>query len=134
MNAIRICQTEDATHRQVQALHPESRDCGDSTPINKLTQYSQQWGRPSYRGRGPFRGGRPSDPAAVVAQPQGPGPRETTSTVLRLHVNNVGQTLTGLKKNVELSIKSAIIVGGLDTSQMYAEKTQTITTGLRSIT
>ena len=27
---IRICQTEDATHRQVQALRPESADCTDS--------------------------------------------------------------------------------------------------------
>ena len=29
---IRICQTEDATRRQVQALRPESTDCSDSTP------------------------------------------------------------------------------------------------------
>ena len=29
---IRICQTEDATRRQVQALRPESTDCNDSTP------------------------------------------------------------------------------------------------------
>ena len=57
---IRICQTKDGTWRQVQALHPESTDCGDSTSVHKLTQYSQQWGRPSYRGRGPFKGGRPS--------------------------------------------------------------------------
>ena len=39
---IRICQTEDATCRQVQALCPESTDCGDSTSIHKLTQYPQQ--------------------------------------------------------------------------------------------
>ena len=57
---IRICQTEDATCRQVQALHPESTDCGDSTLVHKLTQNPQQQGRPSYRGRGAFRGGRPS--------------------------------------------------------------------------
>ena len=57
---IKICHTEDATCKQVQALCPESTDCGDSTSVNKLTQYSQQWGRPSYRGRGPFRGSRPS--------------------------------------------------------------------------
>ena len=39
---IRICQTEDVTCRQVQALHPESTDCGDSTSIHKLTEYPQQ--------------------------------------------------------------------------------------------
>ena len=65
---------------------------------------------------------------------QGPGPRETISTVLILNVNSEGWTLTSLKKNVKPSVKSAIIVGGLDTSQMYAEKTRTIATGLRSIT
>ena len=31
---IKICQTEDATCRQVQALHPESADCADSTSIH----------------------------------------------------------------------------------------------------
>ena len=36
---IKICQTEDATHRQVQAHHPESSDCGDSTSVHKLAQY-----------------------------------------------------------------------------------------------
>ena len=44
---IRICQTEDATCRQVQALCTESTECGDSTSVHKLTQYSEQWGRPS---------------------------------------------------------------------------------------
>ena len=39
---IKICQTEDATHRQVQALRPESADCTDSTPIHKIAQYPQQ--------------------------------------------------------------------------------------------
>ena len=57
---IKICQTEDATHRQVQALHPESTDCADSTSIHKIAQYPQQWGRHNFRGRGAFRGGRHS--------------------------------------------------------------------------
>ena len=55
---------EDATCRQVQALHPESSGCSDSTPVHKITnqpQYHQ--GRAAYsgyRGRGgPHRGGRP---------------------------------------------------------------------------
>ena len=39
---IKICQTEDATCRQVQALHPESADCSDSTSIHKITHSSQQ--------------------------------------------------------------------------------------------
>ena len=40
---IKICQTEDATCRQVQALCPESSDCTDSTLIHKIAQYPQQW-------------------------------------------------------------------------------------------
>ena len=39
---IKICQTEDATHRQVQALCPESSDCTDSTSVHKLAQYPQK--------------------------------------------------------------------------------------------
>ena len=41
---IKICQTEDATCRQVQALCPESSDCTDSIPVHKLAQYPQQQG------------------------------------------------------------------------------------------
>ena len=59
---IKICQTEDATCRQVQTLWPESADCTDSTPIHEIAQYPQQWTKPNVRGRGgyrgPFRGGR----------------------------------------------------------------------------
>ena len=33
-DCIKICQIEDATHRQVQALCPESSDCSDSTPVH----------------------------------------------------------------------------------------------------
>ena len=51
---IKICQTEDATCRQVQALSPESSDCTDSTSVHKLAQYPQQQGRHSFRGRGAF--------------------------------------------------------------------------------
>ena len=39
---IKICQTEDATCKQVQALCPESTDCADSTSIHKIAQYPQQ--------------------------------------------------------------------------------------------
>ena len=130
---IRICQTEDATCRQVQALHPESTDCGDSTSIHKLTQYSQQEGRPSYRGRRAFR---VAGPVAGVTQPQGPGPGDkTTDTVLRLRVNNVVQTLTSSEKNVELSTKSVTTVGDWDTSRRHVDKIQTIEAArLRSTT
>ena len=61
---IKICQTEDATHRQVQALRPESADCNDSTPLHHIADYPQSCPRtnPRVRGghRGSFRGGRPS--------------------------------------------------------------------------
>ena len=41
-------------------LHPKFSDCGDSTPVQKISQYSHQHGRSSFRGRETFRGGRPS--------------------------------------------------------------------------
>ena len=47
---IRICQTEDATHRQVQALRPESTDCNDSTLIHHITELPQVCPRTSFRG------------------------------------------------------------------------------------
>ena len=96
---IKICQTEDATCSQVQALCLESTDCGDSTSIHKLTKYPQQQGRPSYRGRG---ASGVAGPVTGVAKPQGPGPRgKNTDTVLRLHANSVVQTLTSSGKSVE---------------------------------
>ena len=60
---IRICQTEDATRRQVQALRPESTDCSDSTPLHHINEFPQTRPRTSFRGRGgyrPYRGGRTS--------------------------------------------------------------------------
>ena len=53
---IRICQTEDATHRQVQALRPESTDCNDSTPIHHITKLPQARPRTNFRARGGYRG------------------------------------------------------------------------------
>ena len=53
---IKICQTEGATCRQVQALQPESADCTDSTPIQRIAQYPQQQARPNFRGRAGYRG------------------------------------------------------------------------------
>ena len=38
---IRICQTEDATHRQVQLFDQSSSDCTDSTPVHQITQFPQ---------------------------------------------------------------------------------------------
>ena len=75
-------------------------------------------------------------PVAGVAQPQGPGPRDkTTDTVLRLHVNNVVQTLTSSEKNVEPSTRSVTTVGDLDTSQRCVDEIQTIEAArLRSTT
>ena len=53
---IRICQTEDATCRQVQAHWPVSADCTDSTPIHQITQFPQAHPRINFRGRGGHRG------------------------------------------------------------------------------
>ena len=123
---IKTCQIEDATCRQVQALCPESSDCGDSTSVHKLAQYPQQWGRPSYRGRGAFRGSKPSHRAAQL---QGPGPRDkTTDTVPRLHVSNVARDPTSSRRNTGPSTKNATTVGDLDIFQRCAGKVQTKST------
>ena len=58
---IRICQTEDATCRQVQALQPESTDCTDSTPDSPISTDVPKDKLQGQRGyRGPLRGGRSS--------------------------------------------------------------------------
>ena len=123
---IRICQTEDATRRQVQALRPESIDCTDSTPIRHMTELPQVHPRTNLRGRGgyrgPFRGGRPSHRAAW----EEPVPRETTDIVLRLHAATVAHGPTEQERNARLWAKSAITVVDLDISQKYAGKGQTI--------
>ena len=66
---IKICQTEDATHRQVQALRPESTDCNDSTLLHHIADYPQSHPRTNPRGRGghrgSFRGGRPSHRGSI---------------------------------------------------------------------
>ena len=68
---IRICQTEDATRRQVQALRPESTDCNDSTPLHHINEFPQARPRTSFRGRGgyrPYRGGRTSQRGGTGSQ------------------------------------------------------------------
>ena len=53
---IKICQTEDATHRQVQALCPESSDCGDSTSVHKLAPISPTAGQAKLQGQRGIQG------------------------------------------------------------------------------
>ena len=60
---IKICQTEDATWRQVQALCPESSDCTDSTPVHKIAKYPQQQGRYSIRAEEPSGAADPTTDA-----------------------------------------------------------------------
>ena len=123
---IRICQTEDATHRQVQALRPESTDCTDSTPIHQITEFPQTCPRTNFRGRGgyrgPFRGRRPSHRGSMG----GAHPRETTGIVPRLHVDTVAHGPTDQERNAELWDRSATTVVDSDTFQKYAGKGQTI--------
>ena len=80
---------------------PESIDCTDSTPIHQITEFPQACPRTNFRGRGgyrgPFRGG---DPATGVAWEE-PAPRETTSTVLRLHAGTVAHGPTDQERNAE---------------------------------
>ena len=102
---IRICQTEDATCslQNVGTVHQSTNW------LNILSSRADQ-------ATGAEDTSGVADPATGMTQPQGPGPRDNTNTVLRLHVNSVGQTLTSLRKNVEPSAMSVIIVGGLDIS------------------
>ena len=96
---IRICQTEDATRRQVQALRPESTDYTDSTPIHHMNEYPQARPRTNLRGRGGYRGPfKAGDPATEVAWEK-PTPRETTDTVLRLHVATAAHGPTEQERN-----------------------------------
>ena len=87
---IRICLTEAATRRQVQALRPESTDCNDSTPIHHIAELPQACPRTNFRGRegyrGSLRGGRPSHRGSMGE----PTPGETTDIVPRLHAVTVG--------------------------------------------
>ena len=55
-----------------------------------------------------------------------PSPRETTGTVLRLHVDTVAHGPTGQERTARPQAKSATTVGDLDISQKYADKAQTI--------
>ena len=123
---IRICQTEDATCRQVQALQPESIDCTDSTPIYHMTEFPQAHPRTNFRDRGgyrgPFRGGKPGHRGSMG----GAHPGETTGIVLRLHVGIVVHGPTDQERNARLWAKSATTVVDSDISQKYAGKGQTI--------
>ena len=119
---IRICQMEDATCRQVQALQPDSVDCTDSTPIHQITQFPQAHPRTNFRGRGGYRGplrGRRSSHRGGMG---GTHPRETTGTVPRLHVDTAAHGPTGQEKNARPQTKSATIVGDLDIFQKYVDK------------
>ena len=102
---IKICQTEDASCRQVQALYPESSGCTDSTLIHKIAQYPQQWGRYNFKAEEPSR---VAGPTTEMVQ-EGPAPRvKTTST----------------DQNVRLQDRSVCTVGKSDTSQRCADWTQ----------
>ena len=87
-DCIKICQMEDATCRQVQALCPESSDCSDSTPVHTRSQTSlntTEAGQLTVATAGvPHRGGRPF-------WATGPNPGKTTGTVHPLCVNIVGE-------------------------------------------
>ena len=130
---IKICQTEDATHRPVQALCSESTDCTDSTSIHKIAQYAQQQGRCTSRSRGAFSGSR-HGPRGNLGGPSFRG--KNTGTVLRLCVKTVASSPTNPEKNAGSSTKSASIVGDSDTSQKCAGRIQITSrvTGLRSNT
>ena len=59
---IKICQMEDATHRQVQTLRPDIKpqpELQDNpTSVHKVNNFYHSWGRSSFRGRGSHRGSR----------------------------------------------------------------------------
>ena len=111
---IKICQTEDATCRQVQALRPESADCTDSTSIHKIAQYPQQQARPNFRGRGgyrgPLRGSRYNHRGGLWEEPN---PGKTSDTVQRLHVNTVAHGPTNQEKKCKASHQECYYCGKL---------------------
>ena len=119
---IRICQTEDATCRQVQALRPESTDCSDSTPLHHIADYPQAHPRTNPRGRGghrgSFRGGRPSHRVAWGECTL----RETTGTVPRLHAATAAYGPTRLEKSAKLQARNASTVVNLGISPKYADR------------
>ena len=129
---IKICETEDATCRQVQALCPESADYGDSTEVHKLTQYSQIQGRPNYRGRESFRSGRPNcrGSPATMAWPWRDYRHSPETTC-----QNCGSDPHKSRRECTTIDQECYYCGGLDISQRYAGEIQTIkTTRLRSTT
>ena len=96
-DCIKICQMEDATHRQVQALHPESSDCSDSTQSTRSqtslsTSEAGEATAATEAEVGPTGVGDPS-------RATGPDPGKTTSTVQPLCVNTVGEPHTTLGKS-----------------------------------
>ena len=126
---IKICQTEDATHRQVQALCAESTDCTDSTSISKIAKYPKQQGRYNFRGRGAFRGSRHGPRGSLGgAHLWRQDYRYSTETV-----RTVISDPTNPEKNAgpSNSIKSAFIAEDLDTFQNCAGRIQTTSTVAR---
>ena len=124
--SIRICQTEDATCRQVQALWPESKDCTDSTPIHQITQVPQVHHRTSFMGRGATGAHLEVGDLATGAAWEELTPRETTDTVPRLHVGTAAHGPTGQERCAKPQTRNFTIVGDSDTFQKYADKGQTI--------
>ena len=98
-DCIKICQMQDATHRQVQALHPESSDYSDSTPVHKISYQPQyQRGREATVATGAEAG-----PTGVGDPPRAAGPDQgkTTGTVQPLCVNTVGKPHTTWGKSAK---------------------------------
>ena len=104
--------TEDATCRQVQAFTQGLQTVGQyidtqADPISPAVRQAKLQGQRSLQGWQAQSQGIPA---------RGAWPWRQDYTVLRLCVNNVVQTLTSSKKNVELSTRSVTTVGDWDTS------------------
>ena len=77
------------------------------------------------RGRGAIEAHSEVGGQATGAAWEESGPRETTDTVLTLHVGTVAHGPTGQEKNARPQAKSAT-VGDLGISEKYTDKGQTI--------
>ena len=119
---IRICQTEDATCRQVQALRPESIDCPDSTPIHHMTEIPQACPGQILQAEKATEAATEVGDRTTEAAWEGAAPGETTDRVLRLHATTVVHGLTDQERNARLWAKSAITVANLDIFQKYADR------------
>ena len=115
MNASEYARQRMQLTDKFKSSRPESTDWTDSTPIHQITQFQQVHapGQISGAEGATEAHSEVGDPATGAAWEE-PTPRETTGTVLRLHVGTVAHGPTKQEKNARPQTKNATIVEDLD--------------------